>query len=186
MAAEILLERHPFAPFVPKSCHYLLIGTFPGWQSTKANAPASPDAWYYGTHAHSLWHLLEQVFGCPLSTIAAQKALLSSLHMGVTDVVAAARRRKPNGSRDADLYDIEFQTDVLRELLETQRPKKLFFTSKQARKWFQQALPDVPDTLPQLALPSPSPLYIQYGHGTEADRLQAYRRELLPLLEPLK
>ena len=186
MAAEILLERHPFAPFIPEPCSYLLIGTFPGWQSTKADAPAVPEIWYYGTHTHSLWHLLEQVFDRPLNTIVAQKALLTSLHMGITDVVAAARRRKPNGSRDADLYDQEFQTDTLRGLLENPQLKKLYFTSKQAQKWFNEALPDAAAALPQLALPSPSPLYIQYGHGTEADRLHAYRHELLPLLEPLK
>ena len=186
MTPEAPLERHPFAPFIPENCRYLLIGTFPGWQSTQAAPSAAADTWYYGTHAHSLWHLLAQVFDRPLQTVEDQKALLRALRMGITDVVAAARRRKPSGSRDADLYDLEFQTDTLRGLLATHRPEKLFFTSKQARKWFNHALPEVADTLPQLALPSPSPLYIQYGHGTEADRLHAYRHELLPLLEPAK
>ena len=186
MAPEIPLERHPFAPFIPEPCRYLLLGTFPGWQSTSPTAPATPETWYYGTHAHSLWHLLAQVFERPLATITQQKALLSALQMGITDVVAAARRRKPQGSRDADLYDLEFQTDTLRTLLATHRPEKLFFTSKQARKWFHEALPEATGTVPELALPSPSPLYIQYGHGTEVDRLHAYRHELLPLLQPVK
>jgi len=88
---------------MPVNACFLLIGAFPGWQLTqKAAAELAPDDWYYGTNSRSLWYLLEQVYGIPLSTKAAKQALLAQLGLGITDVVASARRKGQN-SQDAQL-----------------------------------------------------------------------------------
>jgi hypothetical protein len=67
----------------------------------------------------------------------------------------------------------------------------LFFTSKQAQKWFNALLPDLQETyqvpstrlsLLQQVLPSPSPEYIRFKHDTVEGRLAAYQH-LLPALQ---
>ena len=183
------VERHPFAPFMPPHARFLLIGTFPGWQLTQPTAVLGPDDWYYGTHTRSLWHLLSQVYDRPLPTAAAKQALLTDLRLGVTDVVASARRKKAN-SRDADLYDVQFQTAALAKVLLAYPLEQLFFTSQLAQKWFNGLATELTGThgvpaarlnLPQQVLPSPSPEYIRFKHDTVEGRLDAYRR-LLPAL----
>ena len=183
------VERHPFAPFMPPRARFLLIGTFPGWQFTQPTAVLGPDDWYYGTHTRSLWHLLEQVYHRPLPTAAVKQALLTDLRLGVTDVVASARRKKV-GARDADLYDVQFQAAALAKLLLEHPLEQLFFTSQLAQKWFNglaseligmHGVPAARVALPQQVLPSPSPEYIRFKHDTVEGRLNAYR-QLLPVL----
>ena len=176
---------------MPAGARHLLIGTFPGWQLTqKALTDLASDDWYYGTNSRSLWHLLEQVYSRPLPTKAAKQALLTQLGLGITDVVATARRKGQN-SQDAQLYDLTFQTAKLAALLQNHDLETLFFTSKQAQKWFNglgpalQQVYQVPLlrlSLPQQVLPSPSPEYIRFKHDTVEGRLAAYRN-LLPAIQ---
>lgn len=181
-------EQHPFPPFVPADARYLLVGTFPGRQLTqKPAAERTPDDWYYGTHKRSLWHLLEQVYHRPLPAVADKQRLLTELGLGCTDVVLSARRKQPT-NRDADLVVVTFQVRELAALL--QRPLQgLYFTSQLARQWFnalagalqQQGVSAAQLAVPQHVLPSPSPEYIRFKHGTQEGRLAAYR-EMLPAL----
>jgi len=68
--------------------------------------------------------------------------------------------------------------------------KALFFTSQQAQQWFAKLHKELTESFGVLAsqipatqhvLPSPSPMYIRFGHGTAEERLAKYR-ELLPAL----
>lgn len=175
---------------MPPNARFLLIGTFPGWQLTqKAITDFAPDDWYYGTNSRSLWHLLEQVHNVSLPTKAAKQLLLTHLSLGITDVVATARRKGQN-SQDSGLYDLTFQTEKLAHLLKGHTLETLFFTSQQAQKWFNalrsvlQETYQVPMRLlsvPQQVLPSPSPEYIRFKHDTVEGRLAAYR-QLLPAI----
>lgn len=185
------IEQHPFEPFMPQNARLLLIGTFPGWQLTqKASADLALDDWYYGTNSRSLWHLLEQVYCTPLPTKAAKQTLLTQLGLGITDVVATARRKGQNSS-DSKLYDLTFQTEKLANLLQSHPLETIFFTSKQAQKWFNDLKADLAEkhqvpshylSLPQQVLPSPSPEYIRFKHDTVEGRLAAYR-QLLPAIQ---
>lgn len=190
MQQEIPIERHPFEPFIPPAPRLLLIGTFPGWQLTqKQPEELGPQDWYYGTASRSLWHLLAQVYERPLPTVEAKQHLLTQLHMGLTDVVATARRKK-TGSSDSDLVDVTFQTEKLATVLHQHAFEALLFTSLLAQKWFNALKPHLMATfglpahrlaLPQQVLPSPSPAYIRFGHATPDERLTVYRRILPPL-----
>jgi G:T/U-mismatch repair DNA glycosylase len=182
------VEYHPFEPFVPPNARFLLIGTFPGWQLTqKVVTDLAPDDWYYGTNSRSLWHLLEQVYNLSLPTKTAKQALLTQLQLGITDVVATARR-KGQDSQDSHLYDLTFQTEKLAQFLQSHQFEALFFTSKQAQKWYNGLsliLQEVYQVslqkllIQQQVLPSPSPEYIRFKHDTVEGRLAAYR-QLLP------
>lgn len=190
MLQEIPVESHPFKPFVPPAARLLLIGTFPGWQLTqKQPSKLGAQDWYYGTARRSLWHLLEQVYERPLPTVEAKRQLLTQLRMEITDVVATARRRKASSS-DGDLFDVTYQTGTLAALLPQHAFETLLFSSQLAQKWFNALKPQLTSAfglparclgLPQVVLPSPSPAYSRFGHGTPAERLAAYRR-ILPLL----
>ena len=186
----VAVEQHPFEPFMPPSARFLLIGTFPGWQLTqKAKTDLAPDDWYYGTNSRSLWHLLEQVYAVSLPSKVAKQELLTRLALGITDVVATARR-KGQDSQDSHLYDLTFQTESLAHLLRSHPVETIFFTSQQAQKWFNALRPALQEThqvsmqllsVPQVVLPSPSPEYIRFKHDTVEGRLAKYR-QLLPAI----
>lgn len=182
-------ERHPFEPFVPPNARYMIVGTFPGWQLTQKDVSnLAPDDWYYGTNSRSLWHLLEQVYEIALPTKTAKQELLTELNLGITDVVATARR-KAQDSQDSHLYDLTFQVEKLAQVLQSHPLEILFFTSKQAQKWFNALRPTLQVTfqvspqrvaVQQQILPSPSPEYIRFKHDTVEGRLAAYR-QLMPI-----
>ena len=175
---------------MPPNARYLLIGTFPGWQLTqKTLTDLAPEDWFYGTNSRSLWHLLEQVYDVSLPTKVSKQALLTQLRLGITDVVASARR-KGQDSQDSHLYDLTFQTETLAHLLKSHPLETTFFTSLQAQKWFNALRPTLQETyqvpiqmlsVPQVVLPSPSPEYIRFKHDTVEGRLAKYR-QLLPAI----
>jgi len=183
-----LPEQHPFEPFVPPGAQYLLIGTFPGRQLTqKLSGERRDDDWYYGTHIHSLWDLLGQVYGRPQATTKlAKQELLAELKMGITDVIAAAHRKRPTNN-DSDLLVAAFQTEKLAELLKSHKWQALYFTSKQAHKWFTDLSKELQErfavpvqclAVPMHVLPSPSPQYVRFKHGTIEGRRNFYRAVL--------
>lgn len=189
MSSTLPIEEHPFPPYVPAGARYLLIGTFPGRTLTQPDAKRDLNDWYYGTHSHSLWKILEEIYGRPLPAKQAKQMLLADLKIGITDVVATARRRKPSNN-DGDLEVVEFQKERLAELLKNNTFEALFFTSQQAQKWFAKLrgklLEDFGVLVSQIpaaqhVLPSPSPMYIRFRRGTAEERLAKYR-ELLPAL----
>lgn len=121
----------------------MIIGSFPiaKFSDPRRQHEIKPHEilFYFGGEKNLLWRLLGEVFHRELKTRADIIRLLKEFKLGMGDVIKSCRR-KEGGSSDSDLYDIEWNYELLDEL-KKHRIQKLYFTSKQVEKWFEKLFP---------------------------------------------
>lgn len=116
---DILLEKHPWEPFVPPGAKMLVLGTFP-----PGNHRWSMD-FYYPNRTNDYWYLMGLLFlgdkyalydkDARIFKLDAIKALMTERHIALSDTAREVRRLKGNAS---DKY-LEIVTPLpLREMLD--------------------------------------------------------------------
>lgn len=97
-AAAIQLPRwQGLAPQFDAGARWLLLGSFPGLASLKAQQ-------YYGHPRNQFWRLLGDVFGLPLVTLSYEQRLATLRRQGIAlwDVISETERE---GSLDSNIRD---------------------------------------------------------------------------------
>lgn len=99
---EILLEKHPWEPFVPPGAKVLVLGTFP-----PGNHRWSMD-FYYPNRTNDYWYLMGLLFledkyalydkDAKVFKLDLIKALMTEKHIALSDTAREVRRLKGNAS----------------------------------------------------------------------------------------
>lgn len=132
-------EFHPYGEFIPKNVQGLIIGTFPIRKFTaRLMSEIKPHEidFHYGGEGNQLWKLLGASFELELTSKEAIQSFLEKQKLGVGDLIRSCRR-KNQSSLDKDLYDIEWNTNLI-ELIQKHEIKNLYFTGKGVRQWFDR------------------------------------------------
>jgi len=171
------IEKHPFPAFVPNQAKYLILGSFPGRESTQN---PTPEDWYYGAKRNQFWKILSQVYQRPLLTIHDKKELLIHLNIAIADVILSCHR-KNNSNLDVNLVNKAYNIKGIEKILQDCSIIKIFCTSRGVEKiikrHFKELLLSFP-TLEVQVLPSPSPRYYAMKLS---QKVEAYK-SMLPCL----
>ena len=150
-------------PHVAEGTHLLILGSFPGVASLKAQQ-------YYGHPRNQFWPLTGEALGLPLAgaDYAARLALLAEHGVGLWDVITETVR---DGSLDSNIRDP--QASDLRALLERLPAlRTIAFNGGTAYRMGLRQLGEAAGRYRILALPSSSPAYtLPY-----LDKLKAWRQ----------
>jgi hypoxanthine-DNA glycosylase len=90
-------ETHPFQPFAPIGSKKLILGSFPGKESTQITRE---NDWFYGAARNQFWKILEIVFGKDLSDKNDKQELFKENKIAITDILLSCERRENNNSDD--------------------------------------------------------------------------------------
>jgi hypoxanthine-DNA glycosylase len=150
-------EIHPYGEFIPNKPRAMIIGSFPIGKFTnpdrRSEIKSHEHDFFFGGEKNLLWKLLGEVFGMKVNTRENIVKLLSKYHLAIGDVIISCRR-KNHGASDSDLYDIEWNHNLL-EVLNKNQIAKVYFTSKKVETWFHRLFPEA-DHLETITLISPS------------------------------
>ncbi|MCA6079292.1 MAG: hypothetical protein LE169_00115 [Endomicrobium sp.] len=109
MLKDIVLEIHPFKPFVPKGASALIVGTFPPVAQYR-----DFEFYYPNNMGNRFWIIMEYVFNHKFrywkggAAIEERKALCEREHIAITDMIEKCIRTEGNSS-DKNLDKIEFR-----------------------------------------------------------------------------
>jgi len=152
-----LREYHPYGEFVPKNASAMIIGSFPigKFSNPKRSHEIKKHEleFFFGGEKNLLWKLLGAVFNMPVSSKTEIKKLLISQGLGIGDVIKSCKR-KNGGASDTDLYDIEWNMDLI-DVIRKKKIQKLYFTSRKVETWFNRIFKNT-DDLVKISLISPS------------------------------
>ena len=98
--------------------------------------------------------------------------------MAITDVIWSCERSEGTNA-DNNLIDIEFNTEAIKEIIEKNKIKKIFFSSRGAEKLFKKEWKELVAKHPEIelvTLPSSSP---RYAAMAKSEKIKRYK-ELLP------
>jgi hypoxanthine-DNA glycosylase len=169
-----MIETHPFGNYVPPNAKYLLLGSFTG------NRTEDSFDWYYGTKRNQFWSILESVYWLELRSKLQKQALMSKLHMAISDIIYQCERR--DGSNlDDNLVNIVYNTKAISDILDKYPIEKIFFTSRFVETRYKKEFKDLVKRYPRIelvTLPSPSP---RYARMSKEQKISRYK-ELLPIL----
>jgi len=164
-----MTETHPYEPFVPTNSTILILGSFPGLHQTrKLN---DYEEWFYGAKRNKFWKIIETVYSTELKTVIDKKKLLTLKGIAITDIILKAKR-KQESNLDKHLYDIEFNLNAIKEIIENPKIVKVFFTSQFVEKHFKKLFPDYNKAE---CLPSPSP---RSARISLEDKIKIYKEKL--------
>lgn len=157
---KVLIETHPFIPFVPKRAKYLLLGSFPGRRETWAFE------WYYGTQKGQFWKVMQEVYKRPLVSLAQKKALMEELNIALSDVIYRLTRREGNNS-DGNLEVLEYNTKTIPKILEENKIERIYFSSRNVERIFKSQFKNLNlnSNVELITLPSSSPRYAKLNLG---------------------
>jgi hypoxanthine-DNA glycosylase len=147
-------EHHPFEPFAPKGSTKLILGSFPGKESTQNKRV---NDWFYCASRNQFWKILEIVFEKDLSNKNDKQELFIDNKLAITDILLSCERRD-NKNADKNLINKEYNKDVITEILTRNEIRKILFTSKNVHREFVDNF-DVTGQIELVVLPSPSPIY---------------------------
>ncbi len=167
-------EIHPFKPYVPENCQILIIGSFPGKDSTQQHKEGD---WYYGAKRNQFWTIIEKVYGITLSTKQQKTDLFSRLQIGLTDVILSCVR-KENKNTDNNLINRTYNIETVLNILDNYPIKKILFTGKGVYDVFKKKFKYKGDA-ELITLPSPSPIYRKI---TIEEKTEVYKK-YFPILE---
>ncbi len=167
-------EIHPFKPYVPENCQILIIGSFPGKESTQQH---KEDDWYYGAKRNQFWTIIEKDYWVTLSTKKQKKELFNHLKIGLTDVILSCER-KENKNTDNNLINRSYNIEAILYILGNYPIKKILFTGKGVYNVFKKHFEYKGDA-ELIVLPSPSPIYRKMTLVEKAVEYKKY----LPILE---
>lgn len=163
--------HHPFPPFVPEECQFLLLGSFPGKDSTRAAVFQTED-WYYGAPRNQFWSIMSIVFpDRDLSTKAAKMALFVDSGIAVSDIILSCIRCD-NSNLDSNLTKKIYNTAMIYRILEENPICTIFFTGKGVQREFARHFHFDP-AIKLIALPSPSPAYCRMSIREKAEAYRA-------------
>lgn len=150
-------EKHPYGEFIPQNARAMIVGSFPIGKFTdpkrRKEIKSHEFDFFFGGEKNLLWKLLGAVFHHPVTSKEDIKNLLTKKKLAVGDVISSCRRKK-GGASDSDLYDIEWNTDLI-DVIRKHKIKKVYFTSKKVETWFERLFPES-DDLTKITLISPS------------------------------
>ncbi len=169
-----MIESHPFAPFVPFGSETLVAGSFPGRFSTGRVENRPQDDWYYGAPRNQFWTIISRVFERDLRTTAEKKALFSEYKIAVCDIILSCERRDGRNT-DGNLIRRTYNRDAMEKILVGQPIRKILFTGAGVAMVFVRLFKTA-DTIEQIVLPSPSPLFCRMNLN---EKVEVYRRHLL-------
>lgn len=149
---ECQREFHPYGIFKSKKTHSLIIGTFPIGKFTnpirKTKIKDHEMDFYYGGEGNYLWRLLSMSFNRLLESKEDIVQFLEEQSISMADVISSCRRIN-GGASDADLYDIEWNIE-LKTFIEENRFELIYFTSRNAARWFEQHIEENEDKIKKI------------------------------------
>lgn len=150
-------ERHPYGEFIPKNAKAMIIGSFPigKFSNPKRSVEIKKHEFdfFFGGEKNLLWKLLGSVFNMPVKTKSDLKRLLVKQGLGIGDVIKSCKR-KNGGASDTDLYDIEWNTELI-DVIRKKKIERLYFTSRKVEAWFKRLFNETDDLI-KISLISPS------------------------------
>jgi hypoxanthine-DNA glycosylase len=149
-----MTEQHPFEPFIPDGSTKLILGSFPGKESTQSKRD---NDWFYCAARNQFWQILEIVFGRDLSHKKDKQELFKNNNIAITDILFSCQRRD-NKNSDENLINKEYNKKAINEILANKSIKKILFTSKGVHREFIENF-KIPEQVDLIVLPSPSPIY---------------------------
>ena len=158
-----MIEKHPFNSFIPRDCKALVIGSFPGKESTQEKRN---DDWYYGANRNQFWKLIEKVYGLELKTKNDKQKLFEKAKIGITDIIESCERNE-NSNSDSNLINKVYNSK-LAKIIETNPLYKILFTGKGVYKEFCEHFV-IPENIELITLPSPSPIYRRMSFVEKAE-----------------
>lgn len=165
----MIIETHPFKPFIPKGVKYLVIGSFPGKGQTEKTI--SETDWFYGAKRNTFWKIMEEVYNTELKSTSAKQKLFTSLKMGIADIILKAVRTA-NTNSDDNLHVVEYNEKAIKKIISGNKIQTIFFTSQFVYKIFKKLFPGVINTI---VLPSPSP---RYARMSLKQKIGVYKKSL--------
>lgn len=169
-----MVETHPFGVFVPKKTSFLLLGSF----TTK---PAKSYDWFYANGRNQFWPIMEEVYSSKFNTKEKQQQLFSRLEMALVDIILSCERRN-NSNLDVNLCNIVYNTPAIKAIINKNKVKKVFFTSRYVETLFRRHFKDIIQLYAKVelvCLPSPSP---RYAMMSKPEKIKRYK-QLLPKLK---
>jgi G:T/U-mismatch repair DNA glycosylase len=155
--SKIQKEQHPYGEFIPSNPRAMIIGSFPIGKFSdpkrRSEIKSHEVDFFFGGEKNLLWKLLGEVFNLSVKTKEDVQSLLETQGLAVGDVIRSCFRKR-GGASDTDLYNIEWNLDLLK-IIRKYGIKKLYFTSKKVEVWFLLLFPDALD-LERITLISPS------------------------------
>lgn len=164
-----MTEKHPFAPFIPSDCEILILGSFPGRESTQKRRE---NDWFYGASKNQFWKILALVYAKEFSGINEKKDLFIKAKIGITDILTECERSEDNNS-DSNLTNKKYNHSIL-DLLSKYPINKILFTSKNVHNEFLKVF-GLPSGIEMVVLPSPSPAFWRLSIY---DKAVEYRKHL--------
>jgi hypoxanthine-DNA glycosylase len=162
-----MIEKHPFEAFIPLDCRVLVIGSFPGKESTQL--PREND-WFYGANRNQFWKILEFVYQRDLKTKKEKQELFEEMGIGITDIISACER-SDNKNSDSNLTNKVYNF-MISEILNTKKIEKVLFTGKGVYSEFIENF-DQNDDIKLIVLPSPSPIFRRLSFQ---DKVEEYKK----------
>src|SRR5690554_2438378 len=128
---KVMIENHPFNAFIPKSSEVLILGSFPGKESTQNKRE---NDWFYGANRNQFWKIIELVYDVKLNNIVDKQNLFNKAKIGITDIISSCGRAN-NDNSDKNLINKTYNKDIVNITI-NQQIKKILFTSKNVYKEF--------------------------------------------------
>ena len=166
-----MIERHPFQPFVPENSTILILGSFPGKQSTQN---PRDDDWYYGSGRNQFWKIIGLVFNRDFNSKEKKQLFFTERKIAITDILESCERKEGKNS-DKNLVNKSYNKDGISKILETNSIQKILFTSKWVYEEFILNF-DKPKDVELVILPSPSPIFRKLSL---LDKVNEYKNLLL-------
>jgi len=164
-----MIEKHPFEPFVPEQSEILILGSFPGKESTQEKRD---DDWFYGANRNQFWKIIELVYERELKNKENKQTLFKNLKIAITDIIASCEREE-NKNSDKNLFNKKYNGEI-EKILSKHRIKKILFTSKIVYLEFLENF-NKPKNIELIVLPSPSPIYRRLSLQ---DKTKEYKKHL--------
>lgn len=164
-----MIEKHPFEPFVPEQSKILILGSFPGKESTQKKRD---DDWFYGANRNQFWKIIELVYEKQLKTKENKQSLFNNLKIAITDIIESCER-KENKNSDKNLFNKKYNNEI-EKILNEQPIQKILFTSKTVYHEFLENF-NKPINIELFILPSPSPIYRRLSLQ---DKVHEYKKHL--------
>jgi hypoxanthine-DNA glycosylase len=168
-----MIETHPFHAFVPQEAQVLILGSFPGKESTQQQRQ---DDWYYGANRNQFWKILEIVYKKELRSLKDKQTLFAEYGIAITDIIKSCKRAN-NSASDKNLTEKIYNTDVIKGILANNAIEKILFTSKGVEEEFTAHIePSIPaPRYRKVVLITPSAAYRRESIEQKAEK---YRKEL--------
>ncbi|MFP5384915.1 MAG: hypothetical protein ACLGHN_02465 [Bacteriovoracia bacterium] len=135
----------------------MIIGSFPIGKfsdpSRKHEIKKHEFDFFFGGEKNLLWKILAEIYDVKFNNSEDIRSFLQKKGIALGDVIISCRRKNGGGS-DSDLYDIQWNKDLLNHI-DRHGIKTIFFTSKKVKDWFNKLFPES-QHLEKVTLISPS------------------------------